>query len=229
MRNLVAAIASVLVVPAVASAAVIVVDDFNQATASYPLVDNTVGGIVAGPADPAVGAIGGVRQVAVEMTAADVPGLDSVSAGVFTQIPGVFDFSSTSGADGWTTLLYGASNINSPNLLSLVIPDGSTIELDVQLFDRPAGGSLKIDVSLNSLVPFGTVTTTLNASGAQVVSIPLDSISSSIRSNVTGITVVLDGTKAVDFRLDSISIVVPEPAAMGALAPFGLLLARRRK
>lgn len=212
-----------------ATAAVIVVDDFSSASASYPALATVVPVTVSPGADVSAGAIGGIRQVTAQLTSSDLPGLDSLAVGIFPFGPGVYDYASSSGADGNSALLYGASNINSPNLLSLVIPDGSFIKFDVLLFDRPDGGSMKIDVALNNLVPFGVVSTTLAVGGVQTVTIPLDSISPAIRSNTTGISIFLDGSKAVDFRLDAVSIVIPEPSAMALLAPAGLLLTRRRK
>lgn len=226
--KLFAAVIGLGLVPAAASAAVIVVDDFASAAATYPLVASVVPVVVAGAVEAAPGAVGGTRQATAQLHSAAIAGLDSLAVGVFPVGPGVFDYSSTSGADGAGSLLYGA-NIAGGSSLNLAIPDASTLDLDVLLFDRPQGGSLTITVFLNNGVLSGSTSSVVVVGGPQLVSINLDSIPLSVRSNVTGLTVSFDGTNAVDFRLDDISVVIPEPSALGLLAPAGLLLARRRR
>lgn len=109
-----------------------------------------------------------------------------------------------------------------------MVPNGSTFDLDFLAFDAPAGGSIVVNVILNSTLIASGIGFTVSAPGPQTVNILLDAIDPGVRSNVTGIEVVFSATEAVDFRLDNLAITIPEPSVLGVLAPFGLLLARRR-
>lgn len=216
-------------IPAISVAAPIIVDDFSSVSGPiYPITDSSVGSPIVAPVDASAGAIGGSRQAVVELVSSVVPGLDSVQTGVFAGGPGLYDYNSTSGASGKGLLNYGTRIVGGSSL-GLAIPAGSTLEIDFLSYDMPAGGSLLINVILDNGNISSAIGFSVTTPGAQNVSIPLDGLDAGVRSNVTGLGVLFAGSTAVDFRLNTLSLVIPEPSALGLLAPVGLLLARRRK
>lgn len=221
--------AAAVTAPAWVMAAPILVDDFSSVSVSYPLTVSVPGpgGSVVAPLDASAGAIGGSRQASATLVSADIPGLDVVQVGVFAFGPGLYDFNSTSGAVGTGRLRYGDIAGAAP-LTGLAVPNGSTLDIEFQAFDAPAGGSILVNVVLNNTFIASGIGFTVSTPGPQTVNILLDAIDAGVRANVTGIEVIFNATKAVDFRLDSLAITIPEPSVLGVLAPFGLLLARRR-
>jgi hypothetical protein len=228
-----AAIAVCLAAPIVASAApTIQIDSFSDATPGvYPFTLNTIAGPgLLGADSPISSAIGGARRVAMQTQTLDLPGLDSVTAGVFAGGPGILDYNATAGADGLALAIYGDFQSLMP-ALNIAVPNGSYAKVDLYAFDLPAGGNLQLKVRVES-TGVGVADSSLvivTTGGAQSILIPLDAVPAAFRANVTNLVFSFDGTTAADFRIDNLSIVVPEPASFGLLAPAGLLLARRRR
>lgn len=221
-----------LAAPLLAQAApTIEIDSFSDAKPGlYPFSLTSVSGpFTLGVDSPITGAIGGGRVLGLQAQTMDIPGLDSVTTRVFTGGPGVLDFDSSSGADGLVLAIYGNFQNFLP-ALNIAIPAGSYAKIDLVAFDLPAGGSLLANVQVeNTGTGVEATSTVITTAGAQSILIPLDAISAAVRGNVTNLVFGFNGTKATDFRIDNISIVVPEPASFGLLAPAGLLLARRRR
>jgi hypothetical protein len=231
-KSVFAATVALTIGGAVATAApVIVIDDFSAAKSGlYPYTQSTVGAFATPGVDaPITGTISSGRVVVSELLTADEPGLDEVTVRVFPSGKGVFDYASSVGASGRAALVYGNfQNVFAP--LNLAIPDGSMLKIDLVAYDQPAGGSLQITGQLeNTPVGLDTTTVSVTSPGAQSVYIPLDSISPAIRANVTNIVVGFTASTAVDFRVDKISIVIPEPSAAITLGPVALMAMRRRR
>ena len=111
VRGLAVAAAAILATAVRAGAAEEPIDLFSDASALTQYVEDTnvkqgtVGSTT--PVDPNLsGVIGRVRQLTVTMTAAMVPGLDAVVAGVQFPLLQLFRYSSSAGADGEATLRY---------------------------------------------------------------------------------------------------------------------------
>lgn len=218
--------------PHAAPAATIVLDDYSGAAANmFPAtrVAVTPGTASGGPETGVAGVLGGNRIAALGLQAADIPGLDSVTHGVFPAAgTGVYDFNSTAGARGTAVFYYGDFGLLLPPI-ALSVPDGSIMEFDFLAFDNPAQTPLTIRLELASGASFQTVLAQVMTAGPQAFSVSLDQFSPAIRSNVTGVAISYLAPKAADFRLDDVSFVIPEPGALALLlAGVPLLRARRR-
>lgn len=212
----------------------LIIDDFSEtSSAAWPLARTTVG--VTNTTDTGLTqAAGGTRKTFLTYASGDVPGLDEVTADVFTSSGfSLLDYTSSTGADGSLTVRYDGLIAGG---LTLDLSGQSDIRIDLAGYDAPAGGSMTITVTLisdwtganqESVVLTGLVTT----AGAQSVLIGLTSVPSSVDfTDINFIEITFDAPKGADFRVDLISTEVPEPATV-ALLGFGLgaLLVRRRK
>lgn len=231
MIKCVAGLALVAGTQAASAALTVDIDTFSAATSGlYPYQQTAVSPLTSPGVDsPVSGVIGGGRVVSLSTQLLQIPGLDNISAGVFAGGPGVFDYNSTAGADGFATLAYGDyQNALAP--LNLSIPGGSFAQIDLLAFDRPEGGVLTAFIRMESTgVGSAQTFVSTTTAGAQSLLIPLEGIAPQIRANVTNIVVTLDTTMAVDFRIDRISVVVPEPGMVSLLVPAGVLALRRSR
>lgn len=222
-----------LVLSAGAAEGAIIVDDFSTTTrapGNYGVTSYGGAAAYGGWDGPNTGVLGGSRQVMVSFDTPPVPGLDSIAAGAFPGTPGLFDYNSTAGAEGLVAVFYGSvPGLDPRPSLGLVIPDGSSATVDLVAFDLPAGGSLLVGVQVygaSDNYPAGVFLTTV---GAQTVQVSLDDVPAHIRANVTGLAMYVAASAAVDLRVDSFGLSIPEPGATALLASAGLLAARRRR
>ncbi len=208
--------------------AAVVIDDFTTTTATWPI------GSGGSANEAALGDVaGGVRDTSLAVASFNVPGLDSVSASVFSSGGfSLFDYQSTAGADGAGTLKYGRTSGGADLNLDLT---GESLLLDFFSFDYPADQPIVVTVTLLQAAGGGTNSVTLpssyySQSGPGSLLIPLLPGLVPFLNDVDGIYVALDAPQAGDFRLDRISTVaVPEPASLSLLLlPLAAATRRRR-
>lgn len=216
-------------VAAAQAALTVVIDDFTSAGPVFPYVRTTVtpGGTTGFIESGLTGVIGGSRVSSLGLHAADAPGLDSTSLSVVPSF-GLLDFSSTTGATGRSVFYYGDFAGFMP-AISLAIPNGSISEFKFLSYDLPNGLPLLVNLELANGPVFESKFMSLTTAGASTLTFDLDQFSAAIRANVTGISVRYFAPKAADFRLDSISVTIPEPSAVAVLAPAALAMLRRRR
>lgn len=219
-----------------AANAALVVDDFTQRSegASYPLVQRTVnvgsprsGGIDAPLALTAT--VGGAREVTLEMMSTRRPPADRVEADVYTD-PGLLDFASSAGASGRVAVNYGLAS-QGMDELNLNLSQMTAVVVDFAAFDLASGTPLQVYALLfMGEVTSATPTMTLTSSFVDNTQVLLSilAINPVLRQDVDGIRVVFTGGVGTDFQVDTIT-VIPEPTALGLLAPAALALGRRRK
>ena len=228
--NVVAIALAIMPMAAAEAAITVVIDDFSSAGPVFPYVRTTVTpGAASGFLETGLtGVIGGNRVSALGLVAADLPGLDSTSLSVAPSF-GLLDFSSTSGAIGRPLFYYGDFAGFLP-AINLTVPDGSVAEFEFLSYDLPGGQPLLVNLELANGPVFESKFAALTTAGPSTLAFDLDVFSPSIRSNVTGISIRYFAPKAADFRLDTITVVVPEPSAVVALlAPAVRAMVRRRR
>jgi len=124
----------VIAVPALG----VVIDDFKSGasrTAPRAVSHRRIGTMSA--TDPKLpGVIGGVRRVTVTVTSLQIPDLDTVTADILPGV-GVFDYSSTNGADGRVDLTYDGGDARGAGL-NLNLSAESAILVDIAEADTSA-------------------------------------------------------------------------------------------
>ncbi len=202
----------------------IIIDDFSQTTATWPI------SIVTSPTNdsrnetgPLSGVLGGQRNTSVTATTIDFALLDEVRTFIVPSL-GVLSYSSTDGAAGTLVLTYKFTAGTFPV---------SDLALGVNLssYDSPNGQIMNIKADfLNGPTDLMALTKPTSGSGAQTVSFPFAQfIGAGPLSQANTLTLTFTAPKAADFRIDSAQTVVPEPTAVGLLVAAGTLVLRRRR
>lgn len=230
------AVAAVGLVSTGAAQAALVVDDFTQTSesAAYPLVQRTVN--TGSPTSAGIDSplaltstVGGAREVTLELMSSRRPPADRVEADVYTD-PGLLDFSSSAGAAGRVSVNYGVASRDISEL-NLDLSQMTAVVVDFAAFDLASGTPLQVYALLfMGEVISATPTMTLTSSFVDNTQVLLSilAIHPVLRQDVDGIRLVFTGGVGTDFQVDTIT-VIPEPAALGLLAPAALALGRRRK
>lgn len=215
--------ASATVALAISSAqAVIIIDDFTV-TATTTQV-----GVGTNPQDVAApGVLGGSRRQIVTVQS----GAGSAALNVNTNVPGAMSLSSEANVDASFTAVYGATTDLNANLA----PENAII---IRVLGSDIGGtanSITINSSSGSSTATFTVPSLVGFPGGPVtpydIVIPYASFSGTGDfSDVDRITFSFNLPRDGDWSLDFFAASdVPEPTALGLLAPAGALLARRRR
>jgi len=206
-------------------AAVLFSDDFTEGSYSYTA--DTSGGNQGGVGQALSN--GFSRGIKIVNPTLAVDGLDSVTTRVFTGAGGLFDYSSTAGADAATLLQYQTT----PTSQVTGLTSTSVVHLDFAALDAPVTGPTTVKVVLNPFVSdeWDSSTYTLDKGGAQTLDIPLTGLSNSY-PGTTWMQIWIDTPAGADYRLNSLSIEAsptPEPATLGLIGLSALALRRRRR
>jgi hypothetical protein len=213
-----------------------VIDTFDATSdpALWPFVVNSVGSDSVTDA-PIATVAGNRRYVGVNATAMDIPGLDKIEVAQFAGGGfSLLDYASSSGATGEMDLVYRGM---TPGAMILDLSSEVAINIDLLAYDAPGSAAMPIEVLLisdwtnpgeQSVTLSGIVTTP----GAQTVEIALaPAVGNVDMTDIQYIGINFDAPEAADFRIDEISVVLPEPATVGllGLGLTGIFVRRRRK
>lgn len=217
-------------VAGVASADVII-DDFSSVgnPTPWPVIINTISTVNVLETG-LTNVIGGSRYSTIRATFLDTPGLDFIQAAIEPNFGMILDYSSTSGTIGDWNLRYDANGAG----LNADFSDLGFIALDFGRFDYANGQPLPILVSLFDGTNFASLSRSLVSAGPQSLHFAFadfDGLGQFDLLHVQSVSVFLDPGLAADFRLNSITGVVPAPGSIALLA-FGSLAAaggRRRR
>ena len=223
-----AVLAAAVAVSASIAHAAIIVDTFDQTSAAPLTVTTNIGPagttITEAPSDvPA-----SQRNTTIKNTNMDIAGLDGITSQVFTNVNNsLFNYSSTAGAQGTVELRYGT---NPGALAHLNLSQATSIQISFLAFDNANNGNMTISSSLaNSTTSQALANVLVTTPGAQTINIPISGIPSAILSDTDVLTFDFIAPKAADFRIDAISITVPEPAPFALLAvAAGVAFLQRR-
>jgi hypothetical protein len=216
----------------------LVIDTFDQTSRPEPLpaAPGPEGGNINGFAELGLAGVpGGSRAVSVQATVIDVPGLDNVVAQLFPGAGGFLDYNSSAGADGLLRLTYNG-NQGGANLDLTGLP---FLEVSLAAVEVPTGEPMAVRLELRNDVPDRGQPTPppdltrdilVTSSGPQTLRFDLSALADP--SDVDVLMLTFDPGRGGDFRIDSITAQIPEPAALGVLAAAlvsGLLRRRRRR
>lgn len=206
-----------------ASAATI--DSFTgtQSGAPVSLTVTTAGGMDVASETGVPGVIGGDRTTTLTGAMFDAPGIDSASASIYPSA-GFLDYESSVGATASVKLQYG------PGLAADFSSD-DRIRIDLLDFDYANGIPMLVTVSLLEGLNASTFAQSLNASGPNpTFDFPFLSFPPVVNfAAIDSIEVSFAPGKAGDFRIGSITTVVPEPASLTLLFCGALAVSRRQK
>ena len=204
-----------------AARADVILDTFNDRGSSFWPRSTTVTdpSAVATVAESASHVAGGKRLEGIGTSAMDVENFDAATVDINNSSGYSFlDYRSSVGAAATVELGYGQSS-------ALNLAGANALKIAFLNYDLAQSGPLVISAAVahgaNTPVHYSI---NVAAPGAQTVTLPLTGFSSSLD------TVVLDfvAPKGTDYRIDSISVAVPEPAALALLALGLPLLLKRR-
>ena len=224
-------IGMVLVLLTCAGARAATIDMFTGTSDGSPLI---VPRTILGPAtvfEPMIGGvIGGERITTVTGITFDDPGIDMVQAAVFPSV-GVFDYSSSAGATGEVMLTY--RNSDGPDGLDADLSGDALVRVDVTHFDLAGGVPMAVSVLLDDGIDTAMLTKPVNVSGAQTLDFlfsdfpPADFAALDLL-DIDRIVLTFSPGQAADFRIDSITTQVPEPAGVMLLLVGAAALPIRR-
>ncbi len=200
----------------------ILVDDFavNGNAAEFPLV-------YAGAADSGTD----VTAIGTRVTTLDASAPYTPTTRIRPRADirnGALELASPTGFESAVTVAY-----------TLVAPtdlDGNAVQIAFLGYDQPADLPLEITVTLvdsDTDVSFVSAFR-LPPVGGGVVTVPLVGLNPALNLDaITSLSVTFEGESGADYRIDAIStttdITIPEPGALGLLAPVGLVAMRRRR
>lgn len=217
--------------------ATILIDDFSEVGLPSPwtVTVSTVTSVTNSETG-LLNAIGGVRTSTVTGLSFSVPGLDDVDVTVAPSPTSLFDFRTSSGAHGNTSLLYDAGGI--PGGLAADLSNEAGIVIDIVEFDHGGGLDMPISISISDGTNTATLVELLTSPGAQSVLFGINDfvgIGGVSLNSIDSISILFDAQLAQDFRVGQISTIssqVPEPGAIavwGVVAIVAGLAIRRRR
>ena len=206
-----------------AARADVILDTFNDRSSIWPL-DTTVTDptSVTTVPDSASHVPGGQRMVGIGTSNMDFDGIDDATANIYYSLTYSFlDYRSSVGAAATVELGYGQST-------PLNISGGNAIQIAFMAYDLPQSGQLQVKATVtqgaNTPIQF---TKSVTSGGAQTFNLPLTGYS---YGKVDSVVLDFIAPKGTDYRIDSITVAVPEPAALGLLGlGLPLLMLRRRR
>lgn len=215
--------------------ATIIIDDFSEVGLPSPwtVTVSTVTSVTNSETGLS-SVIGGVRTSTVTGISFSVPGLDDVDVTVAPSPIGLFDFRTSSGAHGNTSLLYNAGGGG----LAADLSNEAGIVIDIVEFDHGGGVDMPISISISDGTNTATLVELLTSPGAQSVLFGINDfvgIGGVSLSSIDSINILFDAQLAQDFRVGQISTIssqVPEPGAIavwGVVAIVAGLAIRRRR
>lgn len=226
---------AVVLSPTVAFAIDITIDDFQTADPVWPVIRTTAGTTTRTEIGlPGASVIGGERITNIVGQSFAVPGVDQV-IGTIAPGPGIFDYVSSSGANGAVNFVYlgpGGGGLNA-NLAGT-----SGIRLDFLEFDHANSLDMSVSVTLFDGNTSTALADALTTSGGQSLYFNFNDfpgINAFDLSNVQSLDILVDPQLAADFRLAGISTfneLVPEPTAVavwGVVACVAGLAFRRQR
>ncbi len=205
----------------------ILIDDFTDVQASWPLTVDTVGNTQTINESGLNNVLGGTRQTSVTLTSAAFPGLDDLRINIFVA-PGVFDYTSTSEATGQLGLLYDAGGAG----LNADFSNQIGLNIDFLAFDYGSAAALPITATMSDGVNTATLTLSLNSVGAQSAFFSFGDfagIGSLDLSAISSVSFEFDAGAGADFRISQINTIIPAPGAIALLGLAGLVGVRRRR
>lgn len=165
--------------------------------------------------------LGNRRDSAVGQSTMSVSGFDSATADIYNQNGYSFlDYRSSVGAAATVELGYGAGT-------SLNLPGINSLAISFLGYDAANAGPLHVEATLYHGASSQQYGVDLTLAGAQNLVLPITGYPA---QSVDRIVLDFVAPKGTDFRIDTISVSVPEPAslALAAVPAFALLLLRRR-
>lgn len=224
MRVCATRMACILCFATASAASAAVIDSFTSTQFGNPLTlsRSTVGtstvneGLV-------FNAIGNERTTRLVGTAFTDAGIDRVDMGIFPN-SGLLDYASSAGANGRLTLTYP----NLPGDLNADFSGDQLLRIDVTQYDFAAGAPMRVLVTLEDGTDQPAESKLLTSPGAQSVDFLLSDFPSTLDlTDIQSIVVEFRPGQSTDFRLNSISTIVPEPASattllVGAVAVFSI-------
>lgn len=224
----IAAGALTLILSGVGSAIAATIDDFSgtQSGVATGISLTGIGPVILSEVS-VPGAIGGSRETTLTGVSFDVSGVDSASATYHPQaLSGFLDYESSIGATADLGVSYGpslAADFSADALVRVALLD----------FDFAGGAAMGIDVTLDDGVNLATVSGSVNTQGPQLIDFLFaDFLSQAPALDLTAIDsieVLFQPGKSADFRVDSITTQIPEPASAALLTVGAFALAVRRK
>lgn len=140
----------------------------------------------------------------------------------------IFEFSSSSNADGRTTLVYGSP----ANELNLNFASQTLIRIDVVSYDYPSSLALPVTLTLESGlsgVPASSLLTRSLSAASGFINFSLADFTDISLTDIDRLTFSFDAPRAADFQVASI-ISIPElSSSVMILVTLGLGLMRRRR
>lgn len=216
-----------------AASADLIIDDFSsvQMPSQWPVVRNTLGTTTITETG-LLGVIGGNRRSSITADFLALPGLDNITVTAAPTPAGIFDYASTSGADGSVRLIY---NGGMAPAFVVDLSSESSFEIEFIYFDLANVDPLDISITItDSLGESRTGLASLVGNGAQTLSLPMVGFAENMAgttdlTDIRSINIFFDGALATDFRIDYIkTTTVPAPGALAVLG-MGILGVRRRR
>ena len=204
-------------------------DRFDQVVAgTWPVPLTTVGSVDVSEFGLTT-VLGGVRSTRVELSAVTVPGADSIQANIVPS-SALFDYASSSGADGEIVLRYGMGGPLGADLTAETM-----FRIEFAGFDHAGGVPMRVEVRmLDSNSNGGTLPEFLTGPGPQALDFEFAAfpgIGAIDLSAIDFVSVLFAPSYGVDFSVAEIVATVPEPATilLLGLGAAGLIIRRQRR
>lgn len=233
MKKSISCAAALVVISSQAQSAILI-DNFSDVTGSGSTLTINVESLPTPTASSITvaqsgltGVIGGSRSLTIERTATTGTGVRRVTGEISDLAPAFFEYTSSTGADGFALLAYGTSSDLNYNFLS---ESGFIIDFDG--YDAPNGNPLVVTIELVSSAGSGSATANLTTNGGQVqIDFSNAGYAAVDFSDIDKINVKFDPNRGGDFEVNKITTVtaVPEPSSAALLGLGGLALILRRK